>query len=82
VPGQADSGPLGSIIERAELDRLKSEFVWTVSHEPRPPLSSVLGYLELLRTDLTGEQLRIRLLRLAPPDLAHPAAPASAMSDS
>ena len=31
-----------------ELDRLKSDFVHTVSHDLRSPLTSVLGYTELL----------------------------------
>lgn len=34
---------IGSVIEREELDRLKSEFVSTVSYELRTPLSSVLA---------------------------------------
>lgn len=31
-----------------ELDRIKSDFVTTVSHDLRSPLTSILGYLELL----------------------------------
>jgi two-component system NtrC family sensor kinase len=31
-----------------ELDRIKSEFVTTVSHDLRSPLTAVLGYLELV----------------------------------
>jgi PAS domain S-box-containing protein len=38
-----------SMLERAqELDRAKSDFVSRVSHELRSPLTSVLGYLELI----------------------------------
>ena len=40
-----------------EIDGLKDEFVALVSHEVRTPLTSILGYLELLsEQDLTEEQ--------------------------
>jgi signal transduction histidine kinase/DNA-binding response OmpR family regulator/HAMP domain-containing protein len=44
--------------ERARLERLKSEFVSTASHELRSPLTSIKGFVELLahRSDLSGEQ--------------------------
>jgi signal transduction histidine kinase/DNA-binding response OmpR family regulator/HAMP domain-containing protein len=44
--------------ERARLERLKSEFVSTASHELRSPLTSIKGFVELLahRTDLKGKQ--------------------------
>jgi PAS domain S-box-containing protein len=32
-----------------ELDRIKSDFVTTVSHDLRSPLTGILGYVELLR---------------------------------
>lgn len=32
-----------------ELDRVKSDFVTTVSHDLRSPLTAILGYVELLR---------------------------------
>jgi two-component system phosphate regulon sensor histidine kinase PhoR len=40
-----------------ELDRIKSEFVTTVSHDLRSPLTAVLGYLELIeRAGTVNEQ--------------------------
>jgi signal transduction histidine kinase/DNA-binding response OmpR family regulator len=44
--------------DRARLERLKSEFVSTASHELRSPLTSIKGFVELLahRPDLTDEQ--------------------------
>jgi signal transduction histidine kinase len=38
-----------------ELDRVKDDFVASVSHELRSPLTSIRGYLELLREDEAGE---------------------------
>ncbi len=43
--------------ERARLDRAKSEFVATASHELRSPLTSIKGFVELLgQTDLADRQ--------------------------
>jgi signal transduction histidine kinase/HAMP domain-containing protein len=39
--------------ERARLERLKSEFVATASHELRSPLTSIKGFIELLAADMT-----------------------------
>ena len=60
-----------------ELDRLKDEFVAVVSHEVRTPLTSILGYLELLSEQELTEDQRVytdiigrnsdRLLRLDQP---------------
>jgi signal transduction histidine kinase len=46
--------------QRAQLDRLKDEFVLTASHELRSPLTSVQGFAELLmleRESLTAKQV-------------------------
>src|SRR5439155_25735194 len=39
------------VSERARLERLKSEFVATASHELRSPLTSIKGFVELLGAD-------------------------------
>jgi signal transduction histidine kinase len=47
----ADQGvvwTIRDISERARLERLKSEFVATASHELRSPLTSIKGFVELL----------------------------------
>jgi signal transduction histidine kinase len=38
------------ITHEVEVDRLKSEFVATVSHELRTPMTSILGWVQFLRT--------------------------------
>jgi GAF domain-containing protein/signal transduction histidine kinase/ActR/RegA family two-component response regulator len=47
-----------------ELDRIKSEFLSTAAHELRSPLTSLLGFSELLllRKDLSDEE-RVRFLK-------------------
>ena len=48
----ADGGVVWTLrdaTERARLERLKSEFVATASHELRSPLTSIKGFVELLR---------------------------------
>jgi two-component system phosphate regulon sensor histidine kinase PhoR len=39
---------LNDITQLKELDRLKSEFVATVSHDLRSPLTTILGYVDLI----------------------------------
>ena len=65
-----------SMLERArELDRTKSDFVSRVSHELRSPLTSVLGYLELIGDGdpgpLTKDQRR--MLEVVEPQRPAPA---------
>jgi len=58
---------LHDITHMKELDRVKSEFVTTVSHDLRSPLTAILGYVELIDRvgPLTPEQVdfldRVRL---------------------
>jgi signal transduction histidine kinase len=40
--------------ELRELDRLKDEFVATISHELRAPLTAMIGFLEILREPGSG----------------------------
>ncbi|MEJ7750234.1 MAG: ATP-binding protein [Thermoleophilaceae bacterium] len=50
---------LRDITERARLDRIKSDFVATASHELRSPLTSIKGFVELLeRSDSLGDRER------------------------
>jgi len=49
VPGVGKIAVMQDITHLKELDRIKSEFVTTVSHDLRSPLTAILGYLELLR---------------------------------
>ncbi len=48
VPGVGAAATLHDITHFKELDRIKSEFVSTVSHDLRSPLTAILGYVELL----------------------------------
>ncbi len=52
------------VTQYKELDRIKSEFLSTAAHELRSPLTSLLGFSELLllRKDLSDEE-RIRFLK-------------------
>jgi PAS domain S-box-containing protein len=45
-----------------EAARLKDEFLATLSHELRNPMSAILGWLHLLRTGRLGEEQRAKAL--------------------
>jgi signal transduction histidine kinase/HAMP domain-containing protein len=48
------------VTERAQLERAKSEFVATASHELRSPLTSIKGFVELLERSPDGMSPRQR----------------------
>ena len=48
IEGVGQAVVLNDITHLKELDRIKSEFVTTVSHDLRSPLTAILGYVELI----------------------------------
>jgi signal transduction histidine kinase/CheY-like chemotaxis protein/HAMP domain-containing protein len=60
--GEGDQGVVWTIrdvSERARLERVKSDFVSTASHELRSPLTSIKGFVELLsRSEGLGDRER------------------------
>ena len=48
----------------AESSRMKTDFLAKVSHELRTPLQGLLGYSELLQSDVTTASARLRLATL------------------
>lgn len=48
IEGVGQAIVLHDITHLKELDRIKSEFVTTVSHDLRSPLTAILGYVELI----------------------------------
>jgi two-component system phosphate regulon sensor histidine kinase PhoR len=48
IPEVGQTATLQDITYLKELDRIKSDFVSTVSHDLRSPLTAILGYVELL----------------------------------
>jgi two-component system NtrC family sensor kinase len=48
IPGVGLAVTMHDVTYFKELDRIKSEFVQTVSHDLRSPLTAILGYVELL----------------------------------
>ncbi|MBN1565743.1 MAG: response regulator [Anaerolineae bacterium] len=49
IEGVGRVAVMQDITSLKEMDRIKSEFVTTVSHDLRSPLTAILGYVELLR---------------------------------
>jgi signal transduction histidine kinase len=43
-----------NLLQEAELDRARDDFVSLASHELRTPLSAVLGYIDMLKEDVYG----------------------------
>ncbi len=57
IEGVGTAIVMNDITHLKELDRIKSEFVTTVSHDLRSPLTAILGYVELIeRAGPTNEQ--------------------------
>jgi PAS domain S-box-containing protein len=59
IPGIGSAITLQDISYLKELDQMKSDFVHTVSHDLRSPLTAVLGYTELIERvgELSEQQL-------------------------
>jgi two-component system NtrC family sensor kinase len=68
IPGVGQAIVMHDISHLKDLDRIKSEFVTTVSHDLRSPLTAILGYVELIeRAGSVNDQQRefIRRVRLS-----------------
>ncbi|OGO16159.1 MAG: hypothetical protein A2Y93_04485 [Chloroflexi bacterium RBG_13_68_17] len=68
IAGVGQAVVMQDITHLKELDRIKSEFVATVSHDLRSPLTAILGYIELIaRVGPVTEQQRefIRRVQLS-----------------
>jgi two-component system NtrC family sensor kinase len=68
IPGVGQAIVMHDITHLKDLDRIKSEFVTTVSHDLRSPLTAILGYVELIeRAGAVNDQQRefIRRVRLS-----------------
>jgi two-component system NtrC family sensor kinase len=50
IPGVGRAVIMQDITHLKELDRMKTEFVSTVSHDLRSPLTSIMGYAQILKS--------------------------------
>lgn len=65
IAGVGQAVVMHDITHLKRLDRIKSEFVTTVSHDLRSPLTAILGYLELIeRSGPVNEQQKTFLDRV------------------
>jgi len=65
IPGVGYAVTMQDITYLKEMDRMRSEFVHTVSHDLRSPLTSVIGYTELIeRSGTLNENQRDFLSRI------------------
>lgn len=65
IAGVGQAIVMQDITHLKELDRIKSDFVTTVSHDLRSPLTAILGYIELIgRAGEVNEQQREFITRI------------------
>lgn len=74
IPPLGQAIVMHDVTHLKELDRIKSEFVTTVSHDLRSPLTAILGYVELIERagDVNDQQREfIRRVRLSVEQMTH-----------
>ncbi len=63
IQGVGQAVVMQDITHLKELDRIKSEFVTTVSHDLRSPLTAILGYVELIERSGSVSDLQRDFIR-------------------
>jgi len=63
IPDVGTAVTLHDITQLKKLDRIKSEFVSTVSHDLRSPLTAILGYVELIERAGPVNELQQEFIR-------------------
>jgi len=63
IEGVGQAIVMQDITHLKELDRIKSEFVTTVSHDLRSPLTAILGYIELIQRSGQLNQQQAEFIR-------------------